>query len=130
MKVLVSVSTDHGTTWKVHTVAPSTVTHDMFFPWINVSSHGNVGASWMDRRNDPANINYEAFSAVSTNGGTLFGPNLDLSAAPSNPFNDGFGGFFIGDYTGNAWAGSTLFVTYTDTTTGIDQDFLAGELTH
>jgi hypothetical protein len=81
----------------------------------------------MDRRNDAANINYEAFAAFSTNGGTSFGKNVDLSAAPSNPFNDGFGGSFIGDYIGNGWAGvNTLYLTYTDTTTGVDQDFLAG----
>jgi hypothetical protein len=127
MKVYASVSTNGGTTWSSNAVAPASATHDQFFPWVNVSRNGVVGVSWMDRRDDAANINYEAFSAISLNGGTSYGTNLLLSAAPSNPFNDGFGGFFIGDYTGNAWAGAKLYVTYTDTTTGIDQDFLTGE---
>jgi hypothetical protein len=127
MQVLVATSTNGGTSWTSKAVTPSTDTHDQFFPWVNVSRAGVVGVSWMDRRNDPSNVNYEAFGAFSPNGGNSFTTNDDLSAAPSNPFNDGFGGFFIGDYTGNAWAGTrTFYVVYTDTTTGIDQEFLAG----
>lgn len=127
MKVYVAVSADGGATWSPTAVAPSSQTHDQFFPWVNVAKNGVVGVSWMDRRDDPANVNYEAFSAISTNGGTSYGTNLKLSAGQSDPFNDGFGGFFIGDYTGNAWAGTNLYVVYTDTTTGIDQEFLTGE---
>lgn len=127
MQVYVSTSTDGGTTWTKKAVAPPTATHDQFFPWLTVSRAGLVGVSWLDRRNDPANINYEAFASFSRTGGASFTTNQDLSAAPSDPFNDGFGGGFIGDYTGNAFAGSsTFYVTYTDTTTLIDQDFLAG----
>ena len=128
MKVYVASSTNGGATWTSKAVAPSTATHDQFLGWLNVSRQGLVGVSWMDRRNDPSNVNYEAFASFSHSGGAGFTANVDLSAAPSNPFNDGFGGFFIGDYTGNAFAGgsSTFYVTYTDTTTGIDQDFLTG----
>ncbi|HZQ23527.1 MAG TPA: sialidase family protein [Terriglobales bacterium] len=129
MQVLVTRSHDGGTTWTAGVpVAPSTATHDQFFQWLNVSPGGIVGVSWDDRRNDPSNINYESFAAFSNDGGKSFSKNFDLSAKPSNPFNDGFGGFFIGDYTGNAWvANNTLLVVYTDTTTGIDQDFMVGE---
>ena len=127
MKMMVATSTNGGKTWTSKAVAPASDKHDQFFPWNNVNSKGVVGISFMDRRNDAANINYEAFAAFSTNGGTSFGKNVDLSAAPSNPFNDGFSGSFIGDYIGNGWAGvNTLYVTYTDTTAGVDQDFLAG----
>ena len=131
MKVFVAVSNNGGTTWTKKPVAPSTATHDQFFQWVNVNKSGQVGVSWDDRRDDPSNLNYESFMAVSSNGGTSYGANVDLSAAPSDPLNDGFGGFFIGDYTGNAWnSASALYVTYTDTTTGIDQDFLVGERLH
>ena len=35
----------------------------------------------------------------------------------------------MGDYTGNYWAGSkTLYVSFTDTTTGTAQDFIGGYL--
>jgi hypothetical protein len=127
MKMMLATSSNGGKTWTSKPVAPASDKHDQFFQWNNVNSKGVVGVSFMDRRNDPSNINYEAFAAFSKNGGASFGKNVDLSAAPSNPFNDGFGGGFIGDYTGNGWSGvNTLYVTFTDTTTGVDQDFLTG----
>jgi len=127
MKMMVATSTNGGKSWTRKPVAPASDKHDQFFQWINVNDDGVVGVTWMDRRNDPANINYEAFGAFSTNGGTSFTKNVDLSTAPSNPFNDGFGGGFIGDYTGNGWAGrNRLYISFTDTTAGVDQDFLGG----
>ena len=127
MKVYVATSHDGGSTWTRKAVAPPAANHDQFFPWVSVSPSGIVGVSWLDRRNDPSNKKYEAFAAFSSNGGKSFGKNIDLSAAPSDPANDGFGGQFMGDYTGNAWAGDkTFYVTYTDTTTGVGQDFIGG----
>ena len=127
IRVYVATSTDGGTTWTSRPIVASTFTHDQFFPWLNVGSAGQIGVSWLDRRNDPANVSYEAFAAFSGNGGVSYPKSFQLSTALSNPFNDGFGGTFMGDYTGNAWAGFTLYVTYTDTTTGDAQDFLVGE---
>jgi hypothetical protein len=128
MKVFVASSTDGGAHWTKRPVATPSATGDQFFQWINVAGNGDVGVSWLDRRDDPSNINYEAFAAFSNNHGASYSRNFKLSAKASNPFNDGFGGFFIGDYTGNAWLNiGTLYVVYTDTTTGIDQDFLVGE---
>jgi hypothetical protein len=130
LKVFVTTSHNGGATWTKTAVAPSTDTHDQFFPWVSISSMGVVGVSWLDRRNDPKNVNYEAFAAFSSDGGASFGKNIKLSAKPSNPFNDGWGNgeHFMGDYTGNAWSpdGKTFYVTYTDTTTNVDQDFIAG----
>jgi hypothetical protein len=130
MKVQVTKSTDGGAHWsKAIGVAPATDKHDQFFPWINVSNKGAVGVTWMDRRNDPANLSYEEFGAVSTDGATTFPTNYQLAANPSNPNNDGFGGTFIGDYTGNAWAGPALYATWTDTSNGSsDQDMFGGLL--
>ncbi|MBV9102094.1 MAG: exo-alpha-sialidase, partial [Candidatus Eremiobacteraeota bacterium] len=129
MVVRVITSTNGGKTWsKPVNVAGKNPKNDEFFPWINVSSAGTVGASWLDRRNDPANVNYEAFGAYSSNA-KKFSKNLDLSAKPSNPNNDGFGSGFMGDYTGNFWAGSkALYVSWMDTTfTNTDcQDAVGG----
>jgi hypothetical protein len=127
MKVMVATSKDAGKTWNKKAVAPASDIHDQFFPWVSISRTGEVGVSWMDRRNDPNNLNYEAFAAFSGNGGASFGKNIDLSATPSNPLNNGSGGFFNTDYTVNAWASkNTFYVNYTDTSIGLDQDFLAG----
>jgi hypothetical protein len=130
MRVQVSSSTDGGTTWSAPVpVAPPSDTHDQFMQWLNISDSGLVGVSWLDRRNDPRNIYYEAFGAYSSNGGATFRRNFDLSANPSDPFNDGFGGTFLGDYSGNGWAGEALYVTYPDTSNGTNaQDMLGGFL--
>lgn len=128
MQVQVVRSKDGGTTWsKPVPVAPSTATHDQFFPWLSVSATGVVGVSWLDRRNDPANLSYQAFAAVSTNGGATFGTNWQLTSAFSNPNNDGSGGTYMGDYTGNTWVGSTLYAAWMDTSNGItSQDVVGG----
>ena len=130
MRVFVTTSTNGGTSWsKGVPVAPSTETHDQFFPWLSVSHRGIVGVSWLDRRNDPSNVSYEAFATISPTGGVNFFPDVQLTTALSNPFNDGFGGFFLGDYTGNTWDGNTLFATWTDTSNGVDdQDEVGGYL--
>ena len=128
MQVNVTHSTDGGTTWSAPVpVAPPTATHDQFFPWLNVSSAGTVGVSWMDRRNDPANVNYDEFITFSANGGTSFGVNAKITSVMSNPFNDGFGGGFMGDYSGNAWDGATLYASWMDTRNGsFTQDEVGG----
>jgi hypothetical protein len=130
MQVQVATSTTGGTTWKapVH-VAPKSATHDQFFPWLSVSSTGLVGVTWLDRRNDSANINYEAFAAVSTNAGVSFGTNHQIATVASNPNNDGFGGAFMGDYTGNYWTGVTLYASWMDSRGGaVMQDEVGGLL--
>jgi hypothetical protein len=118
MRVQVMTSKNGGTTWSAGVpVAPPTATHDQFFPWINVSSTGVIGVTWLDRRNDPANISYDAAGAGSKDGGLTY-PNRKLSTAMSNPNNDGFGGGFMGDYTGNAWAGGSLYMSWMDSRNG------------
>jgi hypothetical protein len=124
----VAHSKDGGATWSTPVrVTPATDNHDQFFNWLHVSSKGVVAVTWLDRRNDPANINYEAFAAFSTNGGVSFQANKKLASAMSNPLNDGFSGYFMGDYTGNSWYGTKLYVAACDTRNGTScQDELYG----
>jgi hypothetical protein len=129
MRVQVVTSTDGGDSWSEPVlVAPPGETHDQFFPAIAVSPSGVVGVSWMDRRNDPLNVSYQPFAAVSTNGGASFGKNYVLATNLSDPYLDGSGGTDMGDYTGNAWAGSTeLLVTWPDTRNmQFMQDYVGG----
>lgn len=119
MQVQVTTSTDGGNTWSTPVpVAPSSDTHDQFFPWLNVDSKGNVGVTWLDRRNDTNNLEYEAFATWSSDGGATFKKNVQIANTASNPDNDGFSGSFMGDYTGNSWYGKTLFASWTDTRNG------------
>jgi hypothetical protein len=107
MQVQVVRSADGGETWsKPVPVAPG-ITHDQFLPWISVSPAGMVGVSWLDRRNDPANVSYQAFAAISADGQS-FQPNVQLTTAFSNPNN--IVSKEIGDYTGDAWDGPNYFI--------------------
>jgi hypothetical protein len=129
MKVQVATSKDGGRRWSVPVgVAPPSDTHDQFFPALSVSGTGTVGVTWMDRRNDPMNLSYEAFAAISTDGGKTFPNNYQIAAKPSNPHNDGFGGKFLGDYTGDAWAGKALYVAWPDTSNGVNSQAMVGGL--
>lgn len=122
MQVKVSRSTNGGATWSVPVPVAAAVTKDQFFPWLTTSSTGTVGVTWLDRRLDPANKKYNAFATISTNGGVSFGTSVKVSTATSDPANDGFGGSFMGDYTGDIWVGPRLFDVWTDTRIGDAQD--------
>ena len=116
MKVEVATSTDGGDTWgKPVVVAPGAI-HDEFFASLSVSPSGNVGVSWLDRRNDPLNVSYQPFAAVSTNGAASFSKSYAVTSYLSDPYLDGNGGTYMGDYTGNAWDTNEYFlVTWPDT---------------
>jgi hypothetical protein len=130
MQVEVFRSNTGGASWGTPVIVNPTVTNgDEFFQWLNVNSAGTIGVTWLDRRNDTANLSYQPFFAFSKNSGGNFSNGHALSAKKSNPNNDGFGGTFMGDYTGNAWTGLTLYQSYMDTTTNTSQDFVTGVLT-
>jgi hypothetical protein len=124
MQVEVFASRDGGTTWEKPVLVAPSYKNDEFFPGLSVSAAGVVGVNWQDRRNDPQNIFYQPFVTVSHDGSRSFEKNYQLAKTLSNPF---YGS--MGDYTGNAWAGRTLFVTWPDTRNAITQDFIGGLLT-
>jgi hypothetical protein len=125
LRVQVVRSSDGGTTWSQPVpLAPKTDTKDQFFPSISVSSTGQVGVSWLDRRNDPADIDYQAFAAVSTDGGQTF-PNTQLTKAFSNPNTNG-GNNWMGDYTGNTWSEDTFIAAWMDSSNGVDMQEVVG----
>ena len=87
-----------------------------------------MGVSWLDRRNDPANVKYQAFAAISRDGGQTFQPNVQLTTAFSDPDVNGYpGGGWMGDYTGNTWAGPNNFVAaWMDSSNGVDMQVMVG----
>jgi hypothetical protein len=129
LQVQVVRSTDGGQTWwNPVAVAPPSDTHDQFFPWLSVSPRGLVGVSWLDRRNDPANVDYQAFAAISADGGKSFGENVQLTTAFSNPNVNGYpNDEWMGDYTGNTWDGPDYFVAaWMDSSNGVDMQEVVG----
>jgi hypothetical protein len=126
LRVQVIHSADGGNAWsKPVPVAPASDNHDQFFPWLSVSPTGLVGVSWLDRRNDPANIDYQAFATISVDGGLSFQPDVQLTTGFSKP-NDNVGG--MGSYTGNTWDGSNFFVAawMDNSNTEYLQDYVGG----
>ena len=120
-------SSDGGTTWSQPVrLTPKTDTHDQFFPAISVSSTGKVGVSWLDRRNDPNNIDYQAFAAISTDGAHSFQPNWQLTTAFSNPKTNGTQNNWMGDYTGNTWAGNDFIAAWMDSSNGVNMQEVVG----
>ena len=125
MNVRVVTSSNGGTTWSAQrSVTPASDTKDQFFPWVNISPSGLIAVTFLDRRNDPSNLKYQAFVAISKDGNTF--RNLKLASVASNPNNDGFGGGFMGDYTGNVWNGKTILTSWMDTRSGVSQDEVGG----
>jgi hypothetical protein len=96
-----------------------------FFPSLSVSPTGKVGVSWLDRRNDPNNIDYQGFAAISSDGGRSFRPNWQLTTAFSNPNQNG-GNNWMGDYIGNTWAGADFLAAWMDSSNGIDMQEVIG----
>ena len=97
---------------------PGSAAHDQFFPSLSVSPTGLVGVSWLDRRNDPADVKYQAFAAISTDGGQTF-PNTQLTKAFSNP-DQSRDPNWMGDYTGNTWAGGDFIAAWMDSSNDVD----------
>lgn len=126
MQVDVVSSTNGGSSWSgLKRVSPR-AKNDEFFPWLTTNAKGFVGVTWLDRRLDPSNVNYDAFATVSKNGGGRYRAAARLTSVSSDPFNDGFGGGFMGDYTGDIWVKNTLFGSWTDTRSGDGQDEIGG----
>jgi len=125
LQVMIARSKDGGATWGKKPVDAS-APNDQFFPWLTTNATGIVGITWLDRRLDSNNINYDSFATTSVDGATSFAPSTSMSSVSSNPFNDGFGSGFMGDYTGNIWSRNTLFASWTDTRSGIAQDETGG----
>lgn len=125
MQVMVAASSDGGNTFGKPVRVTSSTKGDEFFQWINLAKNGAVGVSWLDRRNDPNNLKYQPFVAVSTNGGVSFRSGA-ISTTMSNPLNDGFGGSFMGDYRCHVFNNRTMIAVWMDMRTGVSQDEAGG----
>ena len=81
-------STDYGSTWSVPRKLNDDISNtDQWLPSLSVDKNtGHLFISWLDSRVDPVN-NYMAklFGTVSTDGGTTFSPNTQISHTSFDP---------------------------------------------
>jgi hypothetical protein len=124
MQTQVVRSTDGGSTWSQPVPVAPGITHDQFLPWISVSPTGLVGVTWLDRRNDPADVNFQAFAGISSDGGQSFEPNVELTDEFSNP-NVGIGPW--SRFDGCTWDGPNYFLAaWMQLNTGSDTQINVG----
>jgi hypothetical protein len=119
--ILLVRSTDFGQTWStpLRVNDDNTIT-DQWMPTVSVDkTTGRVYVTWYDSRVDPANnLMTQIYSAVSTNGGVSFQPNVNVSDVPFNPntmaVGQPGGEKYIGDYIGNSAIGNTAYHVWMD----------------
>lgn len=112
--VVLSRSTNGGTTWS----APLRINDDaagspadQFLPWVNVDGAGRVLVTFLDRRDDPANVAFGLYLATSTDGGVTFAPNVRVSdgSFPPSPST-----IFVGDYNAGDTGPGVLHAIWAD----------------
>ncbi len=98
---------------------------DQLMPALSVGSDGAVNVSWLDNRNDSANINYDVYMVRSTDG-AHFGANTRVTNTSSNPDNDQrTGGTMIGDYFALAAGNGVVYSFWTDTRNNNEDIYMA-----
>jgi hypothetical protein len=115
---------------KLNWAAASTVnsdnsTADQLMPALAVGADGAVTVSWLDNRNDAANVNYDIYAAQAADG-QHFGANVRVTNQSSNPANDPrLQGTMIGDYIGLAASSNGVYTVWTDTRNNNEDIFAA-----
>ena len=120
MQIEVVTSLDGGTTFGPPTRVSTSDLGDQFNAWLSLSAGGTLAVTWLDRRNDPANVKYQPFFATSQDG-LHFSPSHFLSTTLSDPVAALFAGTQV-----NVWVGSTLYAGWTDTRSGLPRTELGG----
>jgi hypothetical protein len=114
--ILLTRSTNGGATWSAPIrVSDDTNSSHQFFPAIDVDVDGRITVFFLDQRNAPGTPLYDAYITQSTDGGLTFRRNKRLTGVSSNSTLDGFGGGFIGDYSGVSVTRTHVFPYWCDT---------------
>jgi hypothetical protein len=127
--ILLSYSTDGGTTWSGQTIdprnapvisneTPGTLT-DQFWQWAAINSSGDLVVSYYDRKygNDQANGSLDITIAASPGTLSFAHERVTSRSTPSPtefPDNTNGYGLFNGDYSGLAVSGTTAWPFWTD----------------
>jgi hypothetical protein len=110
--IFFSRSTNGGTSWSAAARVDNDVTNRwQWWQWIATSRvNGDVGVSWLDRREDPAGCTFKNYATISSDGGTTWAPNFAVSSVTSNPSSSNF----LGDYCGATFRSSGFYSVWVD----------------
>jgi len=121
MQVAVATSLDGGQSFGLPVPVAPKSSGDQFFPWIALANDGTLAVTWLDRRNDPANVTYQPFFTTSKDG-FVFSPARSLSITQSDLNAPGANILF----RNHVWAGRTMYAVWTDTRSGVSRLELGG----
>ena len=124
--IMVQHSDDTGATWSPAVrVNDDRTSNSQYDPAIALDqATGTLALSWYDTRNDLGtggsgdtdgvpNDDFQIWATYSSNGGTSFAPNFQVSGGTSNAV-DANSSFDVGDYTHAAFAGDTFWPAWSD----------------
>jgi hypothetical protein len=123
--IMLQHSDDNGATWSPAVkLNDDNTTNSQYDPSIALDqSSGDVALSWYDTRNDLGtgsgdtdgipNDDFQIWATDSTNGGTTFAPNFQVSQGTSNA-TDANSFFDVGDYTHAAFVAGSFWPAWSD----------------
>ena len=124
--IMLQHSDDNGATWSPAVkLNDDNTTNSEYDPSIALDqSSGDVALSWYDTRNDLGtggsgdtdgipNDDFQIWATDSTNGGTTFAPNFQVSQGTSNAI-DANSSFDVGDYTHAAFVAGSFWPAWSD----------------
>jgi len=121
-QVVISRSTDGGSTWSSPTVVSNPNSKPAFTPAVEVNAAGTVGVTYYDFRNPDGLTTGQPtdyWFTSSTNGGVSFGSETRITSTSFDMLNaPNAGGLFLGDYQGLAASGTAFYPFFVQTNTG------------
>ena len=118
-QVVITTSTDGGTTWSAPAVASTSTTRPSFTPTVAVNSAGTVGVTFYDLRNlaagNTTTLPTDYWFKSAPRGSTTFGGEVHLDGSFNLLVAPNAGGFFLGDYEALGTAGTTFHPFFNQT---------------
>ncbi|MEN6510277.1 MAG: T9SS type A sorting domain-containing protein [Chloroherpetonaceae bacterium] len=110
-----SKSTDKGESWSNPVIVHSVETNDQFWQWMAIDpTNGNIAIMYLDSRNDPANILFEAYVSFSNDGGNTWIDRPASDYAGDLRLNPFVGNSFAGDYSGCTFYDGIIYPSWVD----------------
>ncbi|MBI1742753.1 hypothetical protein HYR54_06755 [Candidatus Acetothermia bacterium] len=113
-------SSDDGHSWtEPLRVNDDTTSTDQWLPALAVAPDGTVAIIWYDRRNDPKNLSFDVYMAVSHDGGRTWLPNRRVTSVssevpPLSPNFDRFRPCYMGDYVHITASSENFYLAWGD----------------